>query len=253
VKQGNVRAQRTFWGGEERWFSRFEVFAGADTTRDHSGEIEEWGGDLVLTWEGPRQSLVSVSVAPNDEHFDGVSYENFRQSVFFATRPSAAFAFEMDVDWGETIDFVGSRQAEFVSLEPLLELQLGRRLNGELAHVWQELEIDAGRLFTARLTRLRLVYHLSRRAYFRAILQHRDVDRNAAVYRAPVDSRSEELLSQLLFSYQLDARTVLLVGYSDDRARAAEAGFDPGRPDDRGGLEPTGHAFFLKVGYALLL
>jgi hypothetical protein len=134
-----------------------------------------------------------------------------------------------------------------------VEVQLGRRLNGELAHVWQELEVDGGRLFTARLSRLRLVYHLSRRAYVRALVQHRDVDRNAAVYRSPVEPRSEELLSQLLFSYEIDARTVLLVGYSDDRARAPEAAFDPGRPGDRSSLEPTGRAFFLKVGYALLL
>lgn len=34
-------------------------------------------------------------------------------------------------------------------------------------------------------------------------------------YVVPVESRQRDLLSQLLFSYRLDAHTVVLVGYSD--------------------------------------
>jgi hypothetical protein len=162
--------------------------------------------------------------------------------VFVSIRPSGLFAFEMDVDWGETIDFANSRQADFVSVEPSLELNLGRRVRAELEHVWEELEVEPGRLFTARLTRVRLHYHLSRRAYFRAIVQHRDVDRNAAVYLEEVEPRVEQLLTQLLFSYEVNPRTVVLAGYSDDRLGLQDTG-----------LTQTGRTFFLKLGYALLL
>lgn len=242
LKTARAGVERTFWGGEEDWYRRFEVFLGADATRDHAGEVEEWGGDLVVTYQGPWQSVVSVNVAPNGEHFAGVDYDNFRQSVFVALRPSGAIALSGRVNWGETIDFENSRQADFVSIQPEIELNLGRRFRGELDHVWQELEVEPGRLFTARLTRARLYYHLNRRTFVRAILQHRDVDRNAAVYLDPVEPEIEQLLSQLLFSYELNPRTVVLAGYSDDRlgVRGTE-------------LTQTGRTFFLKLGYAWLL
>ncbi len=234
--------QRTFWGEEGGWYRRFEVFAGADTSRDHTGEIEEWGADLVLRYQGPWQSVVQASVAPNDEHFDGVNYDNFRQSVFVSLRPSGAFAFAMDVDWGETIDFANSRQAEFVSFEPEIEVNLGRRLRGELDYIWEELEVEPGRLFTARLTRARFYYHLSRRVFFRAIVQHRNVDRNAAVYLADVEPEVEQLLTQLLFSYEVNPRTVVLAGYSDSSVGLQDID-----------LSQTGRTFFVKLGYAWLL
>lgn len=129
-----------------------------------------------------------------------------------------------------------------MSVEPALELNLGRRFRGELEHVWEELEVDDGRLYTARLTRARLYYHLSRQVFFRAILQHRDVDRNAAVYRDEVEAEVEELLSQLLFSYEVNPRTVVLVGYSDERLGLREVD-----------LARTGRSFFVKLGYAFLL
>ncbi|MFP3939992.1 MAG: ankyrin repeat domain-containing protein, partial [Thermoanaerobaculia bacterium] len=65
---------------------------------------------------------------------------------------------------------------------------------------------------------------------------------NAAVYLEPVEPEAEELLSQLLVSYELNPRTVVLAGYSDDRL------------GHRGtGLTRTGRTFFLKLGYAWLL
>lgn len=241
-RAGSVGLERTFWGGEDHWYRRFEIFAGADATRDHSGEVEEWGADLVVAYQGPWQSVIQASVAPNDESFEGVSYDNFRQSVYVSARPSGAFAFEVDVDWGETIDFANSRQADFVSVEPSLELNLGRRFRGELEHVWEDFEVDAGRLFTARLTRARLYYHLSRQVFFRAIVQHREVDRNAAVYRDEVEPEVEELLTQLLFSYEVNPQTVVLVGYSDESLGLRDVD-----------LTRTGRSFFVKLGYAFLL
>ena len=242
VRAADAGVERTFWGEPGDWYRRLEVFLGADTTRSHAGDVEEWGADLVVTWQGPWQSVVSASVAPNGEHFDGVDYDNFRQSVFASLRPSGAVALSGRVSWGETIDFANSRQADFVSIQPEIELNLGRRFRGELDHVWEELEVAPGRLLTARLTRARLYYHLNRRTFVRAILQHRDVDRNAAVYREPVEPEVEQLLSQLLFSYEVNPRTVVLAGYSDDRLGL--------RGTD---LTRTGRTFFLKLGYAWLL
>ena len=63
----------------------FFLFAGVDGTREWNGEFEEWGGDLVASWQGPRQSTVQLALAPNREHLDGKDYDNLRYSTFFET------------------------------------------------------------------------------------------------------------------------------------------------------------------------
>jgi hypothetical protein len=56
-----------------------------------------------------------------------------------------------------------------------------------------------------------------------------------------VKRETEDLLTQLLFSYRLNAQTVLLAGYSDIEAGA-----------DSVSLTETKRTVFLKIAYALL-
>jgi hypothetical protein len=54
-----------------------------------------------------------------------------------------------------------------------------------------------------------------------------------------VDEQTEELFSQLLFSYKLNPQTVLFVGYSDNSFG-----------DQRIDLTRADRTLFLKLGYA---
>ena len=99
--------------------------------------------------------------------------------------------------------------------------------------------MDARRLYTANVTEMRLVYQLNRRAFVRAIIQRVDYDRNAAVYTLAPGTDETSLLSQLLFSYKLNPRTVLFLGYSDNYY-----GQDGDAP------RQTDRTVFAKVGYA---
>ena len=256
VRRARAGVERVWRGGEEGdWFDRFEVFLGGDTTRDQAGDVREWGADLVFTWEGAGQTVVSYALAPNDEYFDGVNYDDFRQSLFFATRPSGALGVSTGLNWGEQIDFANSRQAEFVRLTPEVDFNLGRHVEGVLGHLWQRTEVDLVReggvergaeLFEAHISELRLLYHFDRRSYLRAIVQHDRTDFNPEAWTFEVDPEERDLFLQLLFSYKLNPRTLLLAGYSDS--------YRGGTPSAAPALDltRTGRAFFLKVGYAFL-
>lgn len=76
----------------------------------------------------------------------------------------------------------------------------------------------------------------------RAILQRLDVERDPALHAAPVEPSVETLFSQLLFSYKLNARTVVFLGYSDNQLALADTD-----------LTRTDRTFFFKVGYAWIL
>ena len=102
-------------------------------------------------------------------------------------------------------------------------------------------DVDGGELFTVDLLQTKLLYHFGLRSFLRVILQYEQVDRNPDLYRSPVDPASEDLLTQVLYSYKLNAQTVFLLGYSD--GHAARPGFD---------LTQTDRTIFFKIGYAWL-
>lgn len=232
VRGASAFAERRLRGGPERWFSNIYLSTGFDVTRQFDGEWQEWGADLGATYQGPMQSSISFNLAPNQEYFDGRTYHNFRHSLSASFQPHRDITASLYVNQGETIDFNHSQQADFVSISPELTLNLGRRFRGELAHVWEVLDSKQGeRIYSVHLPQARLLYHFSRRAYLRSVLQYQMFD-------SP-DGDSEELLTQLLFSYRLNAQTVFLAGYSDNYE---------GERD----LSRTDRAVFVKLGYAFL-
>jgi hypothetical protein len=232
VREGSVFAQRRIRGGEDRWFRNLYISGGMDSTRQFDGDWNEWGADLGATYQGPRQTEISFNLAPNQEYFAGRTYHNFRHSFSVSTQASPDVSVYFFVNSGENIDFTNEQPADFVTLNPGANFNIGRRIRAEIDYVWQRFETEAGqRIFTVHLPQARLLYHFSRRAFVRTVLQYQTVDR--------VTEKSRELLTQLLFSYRWNAQTVILAGYSDNY----EGELD---------LSRTDRAAFVKLSYAWL-
>src|ERR1051325_4622344 len=235
VRATSASAERRFRGGPKKWFRNLYLYGGVDGTRQYEGAWNEWGADLVATYQGPMQSEISVGLAPNQEVFAGAPYHDFRQSVSASFQPARDVALAMGVRWGETIDFTNRRQADFVTLSPSAQLSLGRRIRAELAYDYQFLDTkDGERIFEVHLPQARLLYHFNGRSFLRAIVQYEMVRR-----QIPVTRRAQELLTQLLFSYRVNAQTVFLAGYSDDYEGAND-------------LTRANRAVFAKLSYAFL-
>jgi hypothetical protein len=241
IRQGQAGVQRRFRGGEETWYSNLFLFFGVDGTQEYDGAWNEWGSDLVFVYNGPLQSYLEIGLAPNQEHFRGVTYHNFRQSVEAGFEPSGSFELDLGVNWGETIDFANNRQGDFVTTSAAVGLFAGRRIQGELELDRQVFDVAGGELFTLDIAQTRLIYHFGLRSFLRVILQYRQVDRNPDLYTFPVDPEEEDLLTQLLFSYKLNAQTVFLVGYSDNHLGLRDVD-----------LTQTDRTVFFKIGYAWL-
>jgi hypothetical protein len=127
-------------------------------------------------------------------------------------------------------------------LSPTIEYRLGRHFTAQLNHSYQYLDVEGGRLYEANVSELRLVYQFTQRAFFRAILQRFDYRRNPDLYAAEVEARDLNLGSQLLFSYKINARTVLFLGYSDTYQGTQEVS-----------PTQTGRTVFGKIGYAWVM
>jgi hypothetical protein len=232
VRYGQAGIQRRLRGGPDRWYRNLYLNAGADMTRQYDGDWNEWGMDIGGTYQGPRQSEISVNLAPNQEYFAGTTYHNTRASVFGSMQLSRDVSAGIGIRGGEAIDFNNEQQAQFIELTPEASVNIGRHVSAELAYAYQAFETkDGAQIFDVHLPQARLLWHFNRRAYVRTIVQYQQVE-------FP-DSEERELLTQLLFSYRVNAQTVFLAGYSDDYE---------GERD----LTRTERAVFVKVGYAFL-
>lgn len=244
VRSGSASIQRRIRGGPGLWFRNLYFGLGADDTREYHGAWNEWGADVTAQYEGPRQLLVSADFfAPNQEHFEGRTYHNLRHNFSASIQATRDVNFGLSANWGEAIDFTNSRDADFVTVSPSATFNVGQHFGGDASWQHQTFNTKSGeRIFTADVPQGRLFYHFNGRTFVRAIVQYRDVTRNPDAYpRLIVHRESGAALSQFLFSYRLDAQTVLLVGYSDSYSG-----------NETIDLTRTNRALFFKVGYAFL-
>ncbi len=152
---------------------------------------------------------------------------------------------------GDQIDFANTRPGDQLLLEPEISINVGRRVRVDLEHEYNKLEVDGGTLFTANISELRLVYQFNRRTFVRLVSQYLDLERDPTLYTRTVEAQTRDLLNELLFSYKINPRTVLFLGYSDryinDPDEAEMLQGDPGR------LLQSSRAIFMKLGYAWVL
>ena len=198
---------------------------------------------LFSSLDGPLQSEVDLVATRRKEYFAGRLYEELDSYEFAAeVQPSGSIKMELYTALSDTIDYAHNRPADELLLNPTVEARIGRHVNLNLDHLLQRLEVDGGELSEANLTQLRMVYNFNTRMFVRGILQWLDVQRDPALYAAQVEPSVETLFSQLLFSYKLNARTVLFLGYSDNQLGVE--GVD---------LTRTDRTLFFKLGYAWIL
>jgi len=230
---------RIFNGTPTTWYRRLVFESTYARYENYDGIMTDESLDLEASVVLPRQTEIELAWSPNREYFDGTTYDNPRQQIFVESRPTRDSYGYFFTKWGKTIDFVNSRQADFYTIEPSLELALLRRLNVSATFTQQRLDVEAGELYTARLLQTKLVWNFSTRSFVRLIVQHNDVVRNPELYVEPVEAESEQLFTQALFSYKVNPQTVFLFGYSDN--------YFGGESLD---LTQADRTLFLKVGYA---
>ena len=242
-RKAQAIVRRTFWGEENSWHDRWSIGAYANHTEDHTGQLTDEAVQVYASITGPLQLTGEAYLQKRKEYFDGILYEDLDGAELFAAfQPSGAFRLQLYTRFSDTIDYANNQPAEEWLFNPQIEAKIGRHVNASLDHNHQRLQVDGGTLFTANLTQLRLVYNFSLRMFVRGIFQWFDVSRDPDLYVVPVEPETQTLFTQLLFSYKLNARTVLFVGYSDNQLGLEDVA-----------LTRTDRTLFFKVGYAWIL
>ena len=144
---------------------------------------------------------------------------------------------------GDLIDFDNGRvgSGTKVSLEATVRPVDHLTLVGDAVREWLDLDRGPvrGRLYTASIERLRVVYVFDARSFLRLIGQYVTTTRDPSLYTFTVPERDGSFLGSLLYSYRLNWQTVLFVGYGDN-----------GLINESNTFIRTDRSLFLKVSYA---
>ena len=243
ILKAQAIVQRRFWGEEDDWYDQIVLGAYANHIEDHDGRLTDQAWQLFASLDGPVQSDVDLVATRRKESFDGTLYEKLDSvEIAAAMQPSGSLKLELYAGLLDTVDYAHNRSADELLLNPSVEARIGRHLSLSLDHSLQRLDVQGGELFEANLTQLRAVYNFDTRMFLRGIWQWLEVRRDPALHEARVEPSVDTLFTQLLFSYKLNARTVLFLGYSDNQLGLE--GIDRTRTD---------RTLFFKLGYAWIL
>ena len=241
VKTAEAVLERLHYGKRGGRFTQISYGLRGLRTEDHDGVLTDDTFELFGQYQGPLQSQLDVAISDGRERFGGQTFDVQRGDVVLAMNPSGKVRIVVGARFGDEIDITKVVLGDLVELTPGVQVRLGRSLSVTLNYQDRRLSTDEGRLFRAAIAQSRAVYQFNVRTAVRAILQYTDVDRDQELY-LPIRLNDEErFFSQLLFSYKLNAQTVLFLGYTDNRL--GNQAID---------LEQTERVFFFKVGYAFL-
>jgi hypothetical protein len=224
-----------------RWFSFLAAGGGYVHEEKLDGALLQSFADFWANYEGPSRSYANVYGMVGREGYRGVEYDRARLSCEAGYWPTPSLSVGVGTVFGDQIDYENARQGAVLQIVPQATYRAGR-LDLALWHVYERLNVDVGRLYTANVSHLRCVYQFTRRVALRVVLQHADYRFNTAAYADEIDSQWEELGSQVLVSYQLNPRTVLYLGYSDSHSG-----------NETVDLTQSGRTVFAKIGYAWVL
>ena len=242
------RASRRPWSGsverDEETLARRA--ARGDHVSDESGTVSQ-EQYVEGSFRGARNSTGILQFHPGARYRldNGETLSQSYVFYYLALVPSRSWSTtSIQGNAGEAIDFANSRPGRGYDVALDTIVRPTPHLQAELIYKLQELTVRGtnrqGHLFTAEVSRLRMIYSFSANSLLRLIGQYVDVSREPGRYLFPVPKHSGAFNGSLLYSYRLNWQTVLFAGYGDDRVL-----------NDRADLLRADRSLFVKISYAI--
>jgi len=236
---GEVGAGYTWNATPTSWYSRIDLDFEANHSEDQAGSLLDEEAELQLTIQGPLESFVVVQPSHRREGYGGKEFEMNGLALSLSLKPNRDLQAWIALAAGGQVDYTNVQQGDAVTVDLGLVYRLGRHLRFEVDNLHETMDVDQGWLYRANIAQLEATWQMDVRTFIRAILQHVAYDYHSELYEDGRSAREEELYAQLLFSYKVNPRTVVFVGYSEDAV--GDAAYD---------LTTASRSLFVKLGYA---
>ena len=221
------------------WYSRLNLKTKVADTKDQSGFLLFHEDVVQFTVEGPMQSHSVVRPSRAREGFNGEQFDFNRLRLHFCAKPNGHSHAWLNLHGGGQVDYANTRPGDFLNINAGFWYRFGRHFRIEPVFTRERMDVDEGWLYTSTIGQLAASWQFNPRCFVRVILQHVDDEFNPDLYSDSRGPEFQNLFSQLLFSYKLNPRTVLFVGYSDNSSATQDYG-----------LTQADRTIFAKIGYA---
>ena len=243
-----------YWYKEGSWWNKMHLWGDWDISHNAAGELLEKEGEINLRLDAGYQSIIEgglytrelairqddslLAIDGNSELFTEKGVRSYLEII-----PSAGLNLNLYARMGDKVDHANKQLGEETHIRPRLEWNINKHLLLKVSHTHRTLDVDEGRLYTANLTDLRLVWQFDVRSFLRFNAINTDISRDPALYHFDeVDSEYRSLSTQLLYSYKLNPQSLVFLGYADN-------GY---QDDDVDSLTRDQRSVFVKFSYAWL-
>ncbi|MBC8180666.1 carbohydrate binding family 9 domain-containing protein [candidate division KSB1 bacterium] len=224
------------------WYTQISLTGEFEYGRDKQNTLLNRDLSLRLNYQGPFQSHSHWLGEQGTRRYNGKEFDLQWMQGCFGLRPVAPLFIHFFWRYGDQIDYANTQLGTRIQLMPSFELNLGLHLKMEFLHTFERLNVNGGRLYSANVSHLKLIYQFNKRMFIRTILQYKDYQRNVNLYSNSVEAETKKLFTQFLLSYKINPQTVFFLGYSDDYYE-----------DENISLIQTNRTIFAKIGYAYIL
>ena len=242
VQQANANVSYDWWPEQTliRWGPSFNYLR----NHNHEGVLEDEDYRAGLNFRFARNVDIRTDARRTLERFSGIDFRMTRFSAGGSVNASRRFSVSTNVSWGDQVRFGadpflgrGNSADLNVTLLPTSRLHASVSANtSRLTDPRSNTEV-----FSVQLYRALITYQFTDRLLFRSISEHNTLD--------------ETLGLNFLFTYRVNAGTVLYMGYDDHHQQGDLIERDTdndGIPDwwfDIPQLRRTNRAFFMKFQY----
>jgi len=224
------------------WWAFFRVGGDLHYFEESDGKLLNKRASLWFNYNGIMQSYVYTEGWKTRETYANKEFNQTVSVIQGGFWPASNLELDISTIFGDQIDYANIRSGKRVRINPSLTYNLGKHLRLSFDHNYERMTVLDTRLYTANISQLTAVYQFTVRMFFRSVLQYVNYDYNPGNYTFDIDSEFKRFFAQLLFSYKINPRTVLFVGYSDNYV---------GNQNLR--LTQSNRTLFLKLGYAWVL
>ena len=226
--------------GSDRRFNYLQIGSNYVKTWDAAGNNLGQEFLIFMNAQGPWQSFLHFNYNKRKHFYNGRFFNEYVVNFFGNIQPRAGMIFGLNINTGDRIDFANTRPGWIFTVNPDVNMQIGKHLQLRLQYHYQRLDVDGGNLYYTNLADFRTTYQFGIRSFLRAIIQYSDTRQNPALYTFAVDKKTKTLAAQLLYSYKINPQTRFYIGCST-------SGF---RNDELGTLKSTNYTVFSKFSYA---
>jgi hypothetical protein len=227
---------------ETSWYSTLNLKSKIAHVVDQSGFLLFHEDVVQFTVEGPLQSHSVIRPSRVREGYNGEQFDFNRVKLHICIKPNGHSQAWLNLHGGGQVDYANTRPGSFINLDVGGWYRVGRHFYIEPKYTRERMNVDTGWLYTTSIGQLMTSWQFNPRCFIRAIVQHVDNRFNPELYTDDRDPEYQRLFTQFLFSYKLNPRTVLFVGYSDNSAATQDYG-----------STQTDRTIFAKVGYAWVM